>query len=97
MAGKNNPTVKKEDKKKAVLLAFQTDKFDYRTIAGIVKYTKLEAQEVEKLLEELDDVVRKSLVKNRDGETLYALRSKSKPTKEWVEEAKAFLSGRLGP
>jgi hypothetical protein len=77
---------------KAVLEALANPDWDYRTTFGIAKETSLPEREVKEALKNWPQLVRKSPVAGRNGQTLYTLRGRPKSRAERMALIRTFLT-----
>jgi hypothetical protein len=76
-----------------VLKALSDPRYDFRTIDGIAKTSKLCTEEVNGAIKNLGDKVRVANVTDAHGNLLYTLSSRPKKIREIVSETRAFLAG----
>ena len=71
--------------------ALSNPRWDFRTIDGIARETKLPQEEVERALAEHQELFRRSYL-TRDGQPLYTLREKPENIRERLAELRDFLA-----
>ena len=71
--------------------ALSDPQWDFRTIDGIVRDTKLSREQVGHVLAEHQDLFRRSHL-TREGEPLYALREKPESLRERYAELRDFIA-----
>ena len=76
-----------------VLSALADDRFEFRTIAGIVEDTGLTPECVLSTIETMPDLVRQSPVPDSIGNALYKLKSRPRTAREIISETRYFLAG----
>jgi len=81
-----------DPKKRRVFEALSDPEWDFRTVAGLSKATGLPDDEVEAVLREYSDLIRKSPVRDANGRELYALRSRSMTVGELLAQARTIIS-----
>jgi hypothetical protein len=72
---------------KSVLEALADEKWDFRTIDGIAKETGLQSDQVKRILQAFQQLVRRSPIRDRLGRSLYTLRNRGMKS----QEKRAFL------
>lgn len=78
-----------------VLKALSNSRYKYRTVGGLARETRLDAQKVKQILDSSNSV-RKSLVRSKAGSQLYASKTKvSVPEDLWVA-FRALNSAKFG-
>ena len=77
---------------KKIFAALSDAKWDFRTVSGISRETGLSESEVREILGKYPEVIRKSLVRNRDGHELFTLRSRRIKMRERLAELRLFLA-----
>jgi len=82
--------------KHKVLEALADARWDFRTLRGISDATRLDEKEVATLLNELQDYVRESSIRGKDGERLYRLIERGPVRNEQQQQFKRFLGMRGG-
>ena len=74
-----------------VLVALSNRKWDFRTIGGIARDTKLSREQVEHVLADHQDLFRQSNL-THNGESLYTLRDKPETLRERLAELRDFIA-----
>lgn len=74
-----------------VLSALSNPKWDFRTIGGIARDTKLSREQVEHVLADHPDLFRQSRL-THNGESLYTMRDKPETLRERVAELRDFIA-----
>ncbi len=77
---------------KKVFESLSNPKYDFRTISGISKETGLFQSEVREILDKYPKLIRKSLVRNREGDELFTIRSRPIKIRERLAELRMFLA-----
>jgi hypothetical protein len=77
---------------KSVLQALADEKWDFRTIDGLVKETDLPADRIRRILDSYPELVRRSPVRDRLGRSLYTLKSRAMKIPEKAAFARLLLS-----
>ena len=77
---------------KKVFEALSNPKLDFRTISGISKETGSSESEVKEILDKHPELIRKSLVRDRDGHELFTLRSRHIKIREHLAVIQRILS-----
>jgi hypothetical protein len=80
-----------DSQERKVFEALSNPKWDFRTIEGIRKSTNLSEAQVVSVLHKYPNLVRKSAVPDKYGNTLYTLKSKPVGTQEKLALARAFV------
>lgn len=81
-----------DSKEKKVFEALADPKWDFRTVEGLVKSTKLSPEEIKKIIQKHPELIRKSTVPDRYGRQLYTLREKNTETLELFQKLRTFIS-----
>lgn len=81
-----------DPEEKPVFEALSDPHWDFRTIDGISKATRLTREQVTTVLEKYPALVRRSLVPDREGRALFTLRSRPISAQERLAEARLFIS-----
>src|SRR5258706_11069458 len=74
-----------------VIRALSNPKWDFRTVGGIARDTKLSREQVERVLADHQDLFRQSHL-TRDGERLYTLREKPESLREHAAGLRDFIA-----
>ena len=72
---------------RTVLQALAEEQWDFRTIDGVSKETGLDPEQIKRILQSYPELVRRSLVRDKRGRSLYTLRGREMKS----QEKKAFL------
>lgn len=72
--------------------ALSNPKWDFRTLDAMVVETGLSREEIERLLSEHKDEVRKANVTDKKGRLLYTLASKPVGFREIIANTRAFIA-----
>jgi len=75
-----------------VFEALSDPKWDFRTVSGISKATALPVAEVEAILLKYPDLIRRSLVRDEDGNELFTLASRPPGPQEIVSQIRSFVT-----
>ncbi len=81
-----------EGDERRVLDALRDPQWDFYTITGLVNTTALPRAKVRAILKAKADVVRTSLVPDRDGQQVYTLRSRSMKWREHLALIRLFIA-----
>ena len=96
MGGKMATTIQQaqetDPKWERVYEALSDPQWDFRTVEGIARTTGLSGEEVAGVLDRHKGEIRRSMVPDRQGRTLYTLKSRPKKAQEWLAEIRAFLA-----
>jgi hypothetical protein len=72
--------------------ALSDPQWDFRTIHGISKATTLSEPEINAVLQKYPDLVRRSLVRDDDGNELFTLASRHPGPQEIVSQIRSFVT-----
>lgn len=75
-----------------VLQALADEKWDFRTIDGIAKETKLPSDQIERILQSFPEFIRRSPVRDRLGRSIYTLKSRGMKGNETKALLRLFLT-----
>lgn len=75
-----------------LLHAMSDPRWDFRTVDGLCRSTKLPRRHVESLLRNHDDLFRVSLVPDKKGRRLFTLRSRGMKLQEMMANLRAFVA-----
>lgn len=81
-----NPT------ERAVFEALSDPQWDFRTIRGISTATGLTSHDVESILHKYPDLIRRSLVRDEEGNELFTLASRPPGPQEIVSQFRSFVT-----
>lgn len=77
---------------KKIFEALSESKWDFRTIDGLAKSTKLSTPEVISIIEKNGNLIRKSSIPDANGRDLYTLKEKNIKKKEILNKLRTFIS-----
>ena len=80
---------------RAVLMALESPKYRYRTVLGIARETKIDAQRVKKVLKS-NPMVRQSYAKTKSGKPLFASKKKVSVGEDLWTAFKAVNAAKFG-
>ena len=80
----------------AVRNALANPKYDFRTVDGIVRETGLADTEVQQILQQHQDAVRKAYTTDKMGRLLYTLRDRPQSLQEIISNIKSIVSTASG-
>jgi hypothetical protein len=75
-----------------VFEALSDPEWDFRTIRGISKATGLKEADIDGVLQKYPDLVRRSLVRDEDGNDLFTLASRTPGPQEIVSQIRSFVT-----
>jgi hypothetical protein len=85
-------TLISEPAERKVFDALSDPQWDFRTVHGISKATSLSESEVTAILQKYPDLVRRSLVRDEDGDELFTLASRTPGPQEIVSQIRSFVT-----
>lgn len=97
----NNPDNNKPKKSKKILIktnlinALQNPRWDYRTSEGLAKELKVTENEIKKYLDS-EPEIRKSVMKDKDGRSLYTLKKRKTAIGDYWAAFRAVNSAKTG-
>ena len=78
----------------SVLEAVEDERWDFRTVDGIVRQTGLAPELVQQILDTHPDLFRRSFVSGEDGKALYTLATRPEKLRERLAEIQQYLAKR---